>query len=165
MIRRKASSAWLLAITWLALIPHIACQTTSTSSARSSASSSTTTKARTQTVTVGVVATNAAGAEVHVYQPNRINAAVGDTIVFAFLPGGHAVIRSEYTGSSSCPNGYCNPCAPWESYHANQAGLGFASGNFQPRDSNLSQVCLMRSILLQCIRLPAAIAISRVELI
>jgi plastocyanin len=62
-----------------------------------------------------------------VYNPNTIQAAVGDTIVFEFYPGGHSVAQSTFD----------QPCQP--------APNGFWSGFFTPSsgiDSNVFEITI-----------------------
>jgi plastocyanin len=61
------------------------------------------------------------------YEPDTTFADVGDLVVFSFYPSNHSVVRGEYTGSTACGNGGCNPCVPFELIHLDQQG--FASDN------------------------------------
>lgn len=53
------------------------------------------------------------------FQPNALNASVGDTVVFQFYPSNHSVVKAQY--------GY--PCIPYEDLVVD--GEGWFSG-FQP---------------------------------
>ncbi|OJD33730.1 extracellular serine-rich protein [Diplodia corticola] len=70
------------------------------------------------------------GANGHNFTPNTTYADPGDIVVFDFYPTNHSVIRGEYSNNTSlCGPAGCNPCVPWELYHADEDYQGFFSGN------------------------------------
>lgn len=78
------------------------------------------------------------------YDPNTTFAAVGDIVVFEFLPTNHSVIRAEYTGSNACGSTGCNPCVPYELIHPGEAG--FFSGNFLTQNADPNSVSILSRI-------------------
>ena len=103
--------AFLAAIAALRLATGVFGQTTTTSSSRT-------------------IHTVAVGANGHNFTPNTTYADPGDIVVFDFYPTNHSVIRGEYANNTSiCGVAGCNPCVPWELYHANEDYQGFFSEN------------------------------------
>ncbi|PSK57895.1 hypothetical protein B9Z65_9097 [Elsinoe australis] len=76
-----------------------------TTSTTSRASSTTSRSPATHTVLVGKAD--------HVFEPNNLEADVGDTVVFEFYPLNHSVVRADYR----------YPCVPYESTGANREGF------------------------------------------
>ncbi|KAK0628107.1 hypothetical protein DIS24_g10793 [Lasiodiplodia hormozganensis] len=103
--------AFLAAIAALRLATGVFGQTTTASSSRT-------------------IHTVAVGANGHNFTPNTTYADPGDIVVFDFYPTNHSVIRGEYANNTSiCGVAGCNPCVPWELYHANEDYQGFFSEN------------------------------------
>lgn len=104
------------------------------------ASSSTSTSAYTASATPAIH-TVAVGSNGFSYNPNTTFANPGDIVVFQFFPTNHSVIRAEYTDSSVCGAGGCNPCVPYELNNPGEAG--FSSGNFITQDENPATVSIL----------------------
>jgi hypothetical protein len=86
------------------------------------------------------VHTVAVGNNGHRFNPNTTFANPGDIVVFQFFPTNHSVIRAEYTDSSVCGAGGCNPCVPYELNDPGKAG--FSSGNIKTQDGNPATVSI-----------------------
>ena len=84
--------------------------------------------------------TVAVGSNGFSYNPNTTFADPGDIVVFQFFPTNHSVIRAEYTDSSECGAGGCNPCVPYELNNPGKAG--FHSGNIITQDANPDTVSI-----------------------
>ncbi len=84
--------------------------------------------------------TVAVGSNGFSYNPNTTYANPGDIVVFEFFPTNHSVIRAEYTDSSNCGAGGCNPCVPYELNNPGKAG--FHSGNVVTQDTNPATVSI-----------------------
>ncbi|KAE9989856.1 hypothetical protein EG327_002158 [Venturia inaequalis] len=111
---------------------------TSTASTRAASSSissrvaSSTSSSTKSSATAGSTPTthriNVGQAGAHSFSDNSIFAPVGDIIQFVFYQSNHSVIRGEYFAADDCPNGYCNPCIPYEAIHG-PSDLALFSGN------------------------------------
>jgi plastocyanin len=92
-----------------------------TTTAQSAAASGPASSASTGIPKVHVVAVGASGD--FTYNPNVTIAAVGDIVSFQFYPTNHSVVRGEYTNSTACGPGGCNPCVPYETIHSDKTGF------------------------------------------
>ncbi|KAL8404249.1 hypothetical protein RB594_009200 [Gaeumannomyces avenae] len=88
-------------------------RTSTTTRARTTSVPSTSTSTSTTSSVAAATHTVAVGADGFKFQPNRITAEKGDTVLFRFYPGGHAVARSDFG----------LPCIPYELTGVNHVGF------------------------------------------